>query len=210
MERHGTPGASLPGHRPHAARRRTAVPVAPGIIAGMDSGGQASAGWTLSDDPDQVHALLCASDEYAADVYRLPRPRRNRDTTDRLVRDGCVHALHEGGELIAMFTLTPQPPYPLDETGFPDRSRPRYLQRLAVSPDRLRAGSLLGVQSVARALEVAAAAGSDAVRSEANPDLRAVVDMLRALGFVPYARPTSDAPLRRVYLQRDLPRDGAA
>jgi hypothetical protein len=103
-----------------------------------------------------------------------------------------------------MFTLTWSPPYPLGPTGLPDRRRPAYLQRLAVSPDRLRAGSLAGVQCVARAIEIAAAGGADALRSEANPDLTAVVQILLTLGFVRYAQPPAEGPLRREYLQRDL------
>lgn len=165
-------------------------------------------GWSLADDPDEVHLLLLASDRHSAERYGLPLPRRNRETTKSLVRDGRVHVLREGAETVAMFTLTWQPPYPLTQTGFPERRRPAYLQRLAVRPDRLRAGSLAGVQCVARAVETATAAGADALRSEVNPDLEAVLRLLLALGFVRHGQPPADGPLRRVYLQRDLGREG--
>ncbi|GAA3728715.1 hypothetical protein GCM10022225_07600 [Plantactinospora mayteni] len=161
-------------------------------------------GWSLADDPDEVHALLLASDRHWAAGSGLPPPRRDRQATEVAVREGRVHVVREATETVAMFTLAWQPPYPLTPTGFPDRRRPAYLRRLAVRPDRLAAGSLVGVQCVKRAIEVATAAGGDALRSEANPDLVAVLRLLLALGFVRYGEPPADGPLRRIYLQREL------
>jgi hypothetical protein len=164
-------------------------------------------GWSLAHDPDEVFDLLLASDRHAAERHGLPLPRRNREATGFLVGEGRVHVLRQRTELVAMFTLTWQPPYPLEPTGFPPRHRPAYLQRLAVRPELLRAGSLAGVQCVARAVEVATEGGADALRSEANPDLAEVLRLLLTLGFVRYGEPPADGPLRRVYLERPI--DGA-
>lgn len=175
-----------------------------GILRRMSFVSEVTGGWSLAEDPDEVHELLCASDRHAAEQHGLTVPRRSRATTGGLVADGCVQVLREQGEIAAMFTLTSRPPYSLAETGFPARSAPRYLQRLAVRPDLLRAGSLIGVQSVARAIELSTAQGADALRAEANPDLVGVLEMLLTLGFRRYGEPAPEGPLRRVYLQRDL------
>jgi hypothetical protein len=161
-------------------------------------------GWAVAHDPDEVHALLLASDAHSAARYGFPLPHRNPATTARLVHDALVHGLRRSGELIATFTLTWQPPYAADKVGFPPRHKPLYLRRLAVQPRLLTLGSLLGLQTVRRACEVAAQAGADAVRSETNPDQVALMDLLCHAGFVAAGRTSVDGPSRRAYLQKDI------
>ncbi len=59
------------------------------------------------------------------------------------------------------------------------------MQRLAVAPPDYPDG-LVGFHAVRHAVQLAAAAGADALRAEANPDLSAVLTMLTAVGFRRY------------------------
>jgi hypothetical protein len=155
--------------------------------------------WQLATDADEVHALLCASDGYAADAHQIPAPVRNRTSSRDLVLAGAVHLLRQDGAAVAMFTLTWQPPHGMPLDGFPPADKPAYLRRLAVRPDWISDGSLLGAQCLRRANETARADGADVLRAETNPGLTAMVAMLTAFGFVRCGRSAT-----QIQLQHDL------
>jgi hypothetical protein len=166
---------------------------------------EAAWAWEVATDAAEVHELLCACDRYQAAGTGSPVPSRCLETTERHVRDGAVHVLRRDG-VAAMFTLTREPPFKLVDGSFPAARRPVYLQRLAVRPHLLRAGSFVGIRCVRKAVEVAAADGADALRCEANPDLVATRTLLEALGFRQHG-PVYGGPgqARRVYLHKELP-----
>jgi hypothetical protein len=159
----------------------------------------------VASDPDEVHALLCASDRYQAERFRSPAPVRNPATTRSRVLAGAVHLLRDDGRAAAMFTFTDDAQFDEPDGVFPPAHSPRYLGRMAVRPDLASAGSLFGVHCVRHAVHLARQAGADAIRAEANPDLAATVDMLTLLGFQLYGVcRTDDAGRRRVWLQRSM------
>jgi hypothetical protein len=160
--------------------------------------------WEVADDADAVHALLCASDAKAASDTGTPAPVRGLDSTRSRVGERAVHLLRADGEPAGMFTLTPFPPYDRDLAIFPAATRPLYLQRLAVDPGWAVRAPVVGLQCVRRAIEVATAAGADALRAEANPDLARVVSLLELCGFRPCGPPESSGGVRRLYLQMPL------
>ena len=159
--------------------------------------------WEVSTDIEEVHSLLCACDAYQSN-RELPAPVRSIETTRRRVRAGSVHLLRFGTEPVAMFTLTLDPPFSDDRATFPSALKPTYLSRLAVRPDWLARGSIVGARCIRKAIEVAASLGADAVRSEANPDLKGVTTVLRLFGFQEYGRTQAEDGRRRVYLQKTL------
>lgn len=159
--------------------------------------------WERADDPEVVHALLRACDLYTS-TPDAPPPLRNLDTTVRRVRSGSVHLLRHGSEPAATFTLTPDPPFAADLSIFPRSRRPLYLGRLAVSPAWLDRGAPVGAQCLRRALDLAAAAGADALRSEANPDLHGVRRLLDLFGFVEHGSSRDPDGRGRVYLEKRL------
>jgi len=120
------------------------------------------------------------------------------------VRSGSVHLLRHEGRPAAMFTLTWEPPFDASATTFPPARKPIYMGRLAVAPEWLANGSLVGVRCVRRAIEIAEQAGADALRSEANPDLARVRALLDALGFEECAAFQSADGRRAVHLQKTL------
>ncbi|ARF59206.1 hypothetical protein B1H19_03025 [Streptomyces gilvosporeus] len=145
---------------------------------------------------------MCRCDVHTARRYGTPVPQRDPQTTTRRVRTCCVHALRRSAGLAAMFTLTWQPPFAQDAAVFPAAQKPGYLSRLAVAPELLSQGTLLGARCVRRALEVAAEAGADVLRCEANPDLTATLELLLRLGFRQAGSTLDDgAGVRRVHLQ---------
>lgn len=161
--------------------------------------------WAVAVDVDEVHDLLCACDLRQAVESGTPVPARRFETTKRRVESGAVHVLTEDGVAIATFTLTDEAPFPPDPGRFPEPAKPMYLQRLAVRPDLLASGAVVGVQCVRKAIELASAAGADALRCEANPDLVGTFTLLTTLGFRqqgPVYFSHTDA--KRTYLQRDL------
>jgi hypothetical protein len=160
-------------------------------------------GWSIASNVEQVHQLLCASDTYAAAKHHMPVPKRNPETSRRLVEDGSVHLLIRDGAGRAMFTLGWHPPYSLPDE-FPAAGKPAYLQRLAVDPVSIQEDPLLGVQALRRAVEVAAIQGADAIRAETNPGLTGIVALLTAFGFQRYGPIRADGWMRRVYLQKQL------
>jgi hypothetical protein len=87
------------------------------------------------------------------------------------------------------------------EGSLPETLNPWYMQRLAVTPQS--PDPLTGFHAVRHAVETARAAGADALRAQANPDLAMVLRMLTVLGFVRYGTDES-GPLRRTYLQMPL------
>jgi GNAT superfamily N-acetyltransferase len=159
--------------------------------------------WETSTDAAEVHALLCACDAYQA-TASAPAPLRNPLTTERRVAEGSVHLLRHDGRAVATFTLSWDAPFSAPLGTFPEANEPAHLGRLAVSPEWLARGALLGVRCVRRALAVAREAGADVVRAEANPDLSRVVAMLRQLGFEEHGAAQSEDGRRRVYLQKRL------
>ncbi|EST26303.1 hypothetical protein N566_24160 [Streptomycetaceae bacterium MP113-05] len=149
-------------------------------------------GWEDAADAVEVHTLLEACDAHQADATGTPRPVRRRETTVALVDGRHVRLLREDGRAVGMFTLTTrlraeEPP------GQPHADRPAYLSRLAVAPDLLAAGSPVGVRCVREAIRLAGSLGADALRAEANPDLRGTRAMLASLGFEQCGPVHSDA-----------------
>jgi GNAT superfamily N-acetyltransferase len=159
--------------------------------------------WELSADAEEVHALLCASDAYHA-TPGSPAPLRSLETTRRRVGAGSVHLLRRGSEAVAMFTLTWDPPFEGGGALFPPARKPAYLGRLAVHPDWLARGSIVGAQCLRRAVEVATRGGADVLRSEANPDLTQVRALLGMFGFQEHGRSRAEDGRPRVYLQKAL------
>ncbi|MEU0008315.1 GNAT family N-acetyltransferase [Streptomyces sp. NPDC006314] len=162
--------------------------------------------WERADSAEDVHALLRASDAHTAERSGLPVPERRLDSSRRLVAERAVHLLRHAAEPVAMFTLTPHPPFNRSLDVFPPAGAPLYLRRLAVHPDWSRRDPTLGLRCVRRACETARAAGADALRAEANPDLRDSVALLIGLGFVQHGPVETEGWMRRVYLQRPLDR----
>ena len=169
----------------------------------MDVDGLISSRWETSANPDEVHALLCACDSYTA-TPGTQAPLRNIETTKRHVSVGAVHVLRFRNEAVAMFTLTWEAPFSEDPPVFPPARKPLYISRLAVKPEWLAKGSLVGVQCLRRAVELAESLGADVLRSEANPDLTRVRTLLQFLGFVEHAQKESADGRRSVYLQKTL------
>jgi GNAT superfamily N-acetyltransferase len=167
------------------------------------TGTPAAPAWELATDAETVHALLCACDHHTA-TPEAPAPTRSFETTAARVRDGSVHVLRRDGEVVAMFTLTWTPPFDAEPDVFPPARKPAYISRLAVRPDHLAQGSVLGAQCLRHAAEVAAAQGADAIRSEANPDLRETLALLGLFGFTEHASRRDPDGRGRVYLQRRL------
>lgn len=159
--------------------------------------------WETSSDAAEVHALLCACDAYQATPCAAA-PLRNPVTTERRVAEGAVQVLRHDGRAVATFTLSWDAPFSAPPGTFPSATKPAHLGRLAVLPEWLERGALLGVRCVRRALDLARQAGADVVRSEANPDLSRVVAMLRQLGFEEHGAAQSQDGRRRVYLQKRL------
>ncbi|MFJ5269871.1 hypothetical protein [Streptomyces sp. NPDC088358] len=161
--------------------------------------------WEAAEDPDEVHALLCACDAYQARKYGSAAPVRDTGTTARRVHAGDVHLLRHDGQAAGMFTLSWDPPFALAPDDFPPAVRPAYLGRLAVAPRWLADSTPTGATCVRRALELASARGADALRSEANPDLADTVKLLEILGFRRHGGVRTDSGGRRsVRLQRSF------
>ncbi|MFE9004582.1 hypothetical protein ACFYOY_21005 [Streptomyces sp. NPDC007875] len=161
--------------------------------------------WEVSQDPREVHALLCACDARQAAASGTPAPRRRPETTERRVRAGAVRLLRHGAHPAGMFTLTWDPPFTVDDGVFPRAERPMHLSRLAVAPEWLDDGSLVGLRCVRHAIEEATRAGADVLRSEANPDLTDTRSLLDVLGFRQYGPTLGDAGgSRRAHLQKTL------
>jgi hypothetical protein len=166
--------------------------------------GPGTSSWEVGADPAEVHALLCACDAHQS-TPEAPAPKRNPETTRRRVEAGEVHLLRQGGEAIAMFTLSWDAPFGDDLSTFPVARRPAYLGRLAVHPELLEGGSIVGAGCLRRAVELARAGGADALRAQANPDVANVLALLTAFGFEQCGPVLSDGERRRVHLQKPLP-----
>ncbi|GAA1094034.1 hypothetical protein [Streptomyces javensis] len=161
--------------------------------------------WEVSRDPREAHALLCACDAHQAAASGTPAPRRRPETTEARVRSGSVRLLRHGACAAGMFTLTWDRPFTVAEGVYPHADRPIHLSRLAVAPEWLADGSLVGLRCVRHAIEEAARAGADVLRSEANPDLRETRSLLDILGFRQYGPTLGDeGGSRRVHLQKTL------
>lgn len=159
--------------------------------------------WSVADDVEEVHQLLCESDAAQA-LARAPVPVRRIETTRRLIAERSIQILRREDRAIAMITLAWRSPFPMDLWRFPPARNPAYMSRLAARPSALAEEPLLGLQCVRRAVELARTGGADAVRCEANPDLARVTAMLGLLGFVQCGAPLTDGGRRRVHLQKSL------
>ncbi len=134
--------------------------------------------WELADDSEEVHQLLLASDLEVAPCGRPPR--RNPDSTRRLVRAGAVHGLRREERLVAAVTLTEDRTFePGPECA--DLAPVLYMRRLSVDP--AAGDALLGLRAARRAVAFAREQGFRALRSEINPDVQGVHRMLTSLGF---------------------------
>lgn len=160
--------------------------------------------WEVAGNADVVHALLEESDAEQARRYGLPAPRRNPATTAIRVAAGQVHLAWLGGHPAGSFTLTAEPPFELEPGTFPPAASPRYLSRLCVASGQLRDGLPIGLQCLRMAITVAARAGADVLRSQANPDVTGTLTMLTLNGFRQRGPITANGPLRVVNLQREL------
>lgn len=158
--------------------------------------------WEIARDPNEVHNLLGESDAYAAGESGTPAPVRNHKSTEAHVRTGAVHLLREDGRPAGTFTLSPRPAGGHDVSVYPPARRPLYLQRLAVGAAWRERFSLVGVQCLRRAIEIATQAGTDVLRAEANPDLDRVRTLLDLLGFAQWGDIVMEAGVRRVNLQK--------
>jgi hypothetical protein len=156
--------------------------------------------WRRADDAEAVHALLLLSDQQAATMSRTPVPRRSRETTAHLVATGATYVGRDGDEVLATFSVSATPTFDPDEHGLPAVTGAWYERRLAVHP---AAPSLVGLQAVRTAIEVARDGGAEVLRAEANPDLSGVLRLLTMSGYVVLAT-DPDGPTRRAFLQRDL------
>lgn len=138
--------------------------------------------WQQADDADRVHRLLELSDQAAAGTG--PAPRRNPDSSRRLVEAGSVYLLSNGTDDLAMITVSSDDPTAEGEQYFPPTPQPRYMRRLAVHPDHQGNGTLLAMQAVQQAIRVARELGGTALRCETNPTNEAVMRLLALQGFL--------------------------
>ncbi|MFG1858453.1 hypothetical protein ACGFJT_41940 [Actinomadura geliboluensis] len=169
--------------------------------AGPDSS-RTGVRWGIARDAHVVHALLEASDAFAARRSHAPPWHRDPQSTQALVATGTVHLAEQDGIAVATVTLTPSPYFDPDGTGLPPALHPLYMRRLAVSPTC--GDPLLGLQAARYAIGRARATpGCDAVRAEANPDLEAALFVLITAGFRRYGTDLSGAA-PRTYLQVTL------
>lgn len=156
--------------------------------------------WETAADADEIHALLCASDRSVA-TPEAPAPQRNRDSTHRLILAGATQVLRRDGVAVASFNLLDTPPFDESYGHFPPARHPLYLGRLAVDPAWTGSGSLIGAQCVRCAIEMARAAGADALRAETNPDLIRMRALLGTFAFAEYGAMSDPDGRRRVCLQ---------
>ena len=171
----------------------------------MTSSADAAWLWEVADHAEEVHALLCVSDVVQAEKTGTPVPQRRFTTTERRVREGAVHLMRRAGTAVASFTLTSDAPFDAVEAGYEPTSNPFYLQRLAVHPDLLQQGSVVGAQSIRRAARLAIDSGADVLRAEVNPDLSATAELLELLGFVKVGPLWADGRGRRwMYVEKAL------
>ncbi|EID79780.1 MULTISPECIES: hypothetical protein [Rhodococcus] len=154
--------------------------------------------WRTADDVVMVHRLIEASDRRAAALTGTTAPPRRQESTQRLVAAGQVQLGLVAGQPVVTVTVGPVPSFDPAEAGMPEADEPWYMQRLAVAPDY--PDGLVGFHAVRHAVQLAAAAGADALRAEANPDLSAVLTMLTAVGFRRY-RTHNSGRAPRTYLQ---------
>ncbi len=159
--------------------------------------------WEVAHDAEEIHELVLASDAHTANE-RAPAPARELRSTARRVGRGDTYVLRVDGQAVATFSLSRVPPYDPEQIDFPPAASPLYLSRLAVWPDHPDGAGLAGPRALRTAIRMARAAGADAIRSEANPDLGRVFEMLELHGFVVYASERDAEGRARAYLQKQL------
>lgn len=158
--------------------------------------------WDTARDARTVHALVEESDRAAALRTGTAAPVRRPEATRRLVDLGVVRLGRVDGVAVVTVTVGPVPSFDPDGSALPRAELPWYMQRLAVRPGC--PDPLAGVRAVRHAVELASAAGADALRAEANPDLPDVLTLLTALGFTRHN--TLDGTPRRTRLHHCLAR----
>jgi ribosomal protein S18 acetylase RimI-like enzyme len=158
--------------------------------------------WHTARDAQTVHALVEESDRAAALRTGTPAPHRRTAATRHLVEQGSVRLGTVDGFPVATVTVGAMPSFDADAGRLPYSRTPWYMQRLAVRPGF--PDPFLGLRAIRHAIERATAAGADALRAEANPDLSDVLALLTTLGFVRHA--TMDTAPRRTWLQLPIPR----
>jgi hypothetical protein len=136
--------------------------------------------WELVSNVAEAHDLLLRSD-LAAGGAGGHVPTRNLESTRRHVRRQAIHGLRRDSRLVVAVTLSEDPTF-APNSDCTEASRPLYMCRLSVAPEAT--GPLLGYRAVRRIIGYAREHGYDVLRSEVNPDLCQVSDMLRTLGFV--------------------------
>ena len=159
--------------------------------------------WEIATDARAIHRLISASDRHQGVLYASPIPVRRFATTIQSVQSGTVHLLRYDDEPAATMTVTTDCPFPGAESRFTPVVLPVYLQRLAVHPPVLGLAPLTGARCVRRALETARGMKADALRCEANPDLKAVFELLRLFEFRQVGE-VVPGPMPRAYLERLL------
>lgn len=166
--------------------------------------GPAPLRWEVANDPEEVHALLCACDRHQA-TPAAPAPERGEQRTRDLVAQGAVHILRAAdGRGLAMFTLTWAPPSDTTDLAYPAAQQPAYMSRLAVQPDLLERGTVLGAQCYRHAFELAAAGGADVLRVAANPDIHGVFQLLGLLGFEQCGATRFDGRRGQAFLEKAI------
>ncbi|MEU6259174.1 hypothetical protein [Streptomyces sp. NPDC047043] len=158
--------------------------------------------WQTARDAQTVQSLVEESDRAAALRTGTPAPRRRTAATRHLVKQGSVRLGTVDGVPVATVTVGATPSFDAAVGGLSYARVAWYMQRLAVRPGI--ADPFLGLHAVRHAIECATAAGADALRAEANPDLSDVLALLTTLGFVRHA--TADTVPRRTWLQLPIRR----
>jgi hypothetical protein len=160
--------------------------------------------WDVATNPAEVDLLLCLCDKYSLRPG-FALPKRNPETTMRRVADRQVHVLREDMEAVAMFTLSPFPTFQLPQNVvLPCANNPLYISRLAVAPRLQNEGSIVGAQCLKQATNIAKNMGADAIRSEANPAIYRVVELLYLFEFQVFFSSSDDSSGLRIYLQKTL------
>jgi hypothetical protein len=160
--------------------------------------------WEVADNVEEVHALICECDDFNSQV-NAPAPLRNITTTESNINKRQTHILRgQDGRAIATLTLSFETPFDSDaQKLFPSCRTSAYLKRLAVHPRFLETGSIVGAQCIRYAERLAVLGGADAIRCEANPELKAY-QLLLMFHFVPCGEVHLGDKRRRIYLYKQL------
>ncbi|MDQ2667855.1 MAG: GNAT family N-acetyltransferase [Gemmatimonadota bacterium] len=125
--------------------------------------------FTLADESD-AGAIADLRIATAVDLTeRFGRGHWSGETTERGViagmREAKIWIARRGASIVGTFRLSPTKPWAIDVGYFSPSTRPLYLTDMAVRPDLQGRG--IGRRCLAKAVEVAAAWPSDAIRLDA-------------------------------------------